>query len=164
MEKNDIKKDNIVILGDSTMKHVDNWQFSRLLKSKNKRVKVIHFSGATTAVSKVTSNQHSNETQNKVILHIGNNDWRSTLEPIGIASNIIDLAKKKWRKNGCNAIISEILPRGDKLIEKAKEVNTALHELCESENQRIIKHQNFSNLDNTWTEVSFIQIAKVQIW
>ena len=98
MEKNDIKKDNIVILGDSTMKHVDNWQFSRLLKSKNKRAKVIHFSGATTAASKVTSNQHSNEIQNKVIFHSGNNDLRSTIEPIGIASNIMDLAKKVKRK------------------------------------------------------------------
>ena len=80
------------------MKHVDDWQFSRLLKSKNKRAKVIHFSGATTAASKVTSNQHSNEIQNKVIFHSGNNDLRSTIEPIGIASNIMDLAKKVKRK------------------------------------------------------------------
>ena len=111
------------------MKHVDDWQFSRLLKSKNKRAKVIHFSGATTAASKVTSNQHSNEIQNKVILRIGNSDLTSTTEPIGIACNIIDLAKKV-HINFCNAIISEILPRGDKLNEKAQEVNNALHEIA----------------------------------
>ena len=75
------------------MKHSqDYW------KRETKRVKVIHFLGATTAASKVTSNQHSNEIQNKGILHIGNNDLRSTLETIGIASNIIDLAKKSEEK------------------------------------------------------------------
>ena len=102
---------------------------SRLLKKRNKRVKVIHFLGATTAASKVTSNQHSNEIQNKVILRIGNSDLTSTTEPIGIACNIIDLAKKV-HINFCNAIISEILPRGDKLNEKAQEVNNALHEIA----------------------------------
>ena len=52
---------------------------------------------------------------------------------------------KTCRKNSCDAIISEILPRGDKLNEKAQEVSTALHELCESENQWIIKHQSFKS-------------------
>ena len=52
---------------------------------------------------------------------------------------------KTCRKNSCDAIISEILPRGDKLNKKAQEVNTALHELCESENQWIIKHQSFKS-------------------
>ena len=40
-------------------------------------------------------------------------------------------------------MISEILPSGDKLKEKAQEVNTALYELFKSENLWIIKHQNF---------------------
>ena len=39
LEKNNFNKDNIVILGDSIMKHVDGWKLSRLLKNKNKRVK-----------------------------------------------------------------------------------------------------------------------------
>ena len=29
LEKNNVNKDNIVILGDSTMKHVDDWKLSR---------------------------------------------------------------------------------------------------------------------------------------
>ena len=49
---------------------------------------------------------------------------------------------KTWGENGCNAMISEILPRGDKLNEKAQEVNTALLQLWESQNLWIIKHQN----------------------
>ena len=47
--KNNVSKDNIVILGDPTMKRIDGWKLSRLLKIKNKRVKVMHFSGTTTA-------------------------------------------------------------------------------------------------------------------
>ena len=39
LEKNNFNKDNIVILGDSIMNHVDGWKLSRLLKNKNKRVK-----------------------------------------------------------------------------------------------------------------------------
>ena len=35
----------------------------------------------------------------------------------------------------------EILPRGDKLSESVQEVNTALHELCGSEDLWIIRHQ-----------------------
>ena len=65
LEKNNVNKDNSVILGDSTMKHLDGWKLSRLLKTKTKRLKVIHFSGATTAAWKVTSNQHSNKIQRK---------------------------------------------------------------------------------------------------
>ena len=50
---------------------------------------------------------------------------------------------KTRKENDCDAMISEILPRGDKLKEKAQEVNTALYELFKSENLWIIKHQNF---------------------
>ena len=74
----------------------------------------------------------------KVILNICTNDLKSTIEPLKIASNIIDLAKT-CRENRCDAIISEILPKGDKLNEKVQEANTALPELCESENSCIIK-------------------------
>ena len=63
-------------------------------------------------------------------------------EPPEIESNIIDLAKT-CKENGCDTAISEILPRGDKLYKKAQEVNTTLHEQCESENMRIKDHQNF---------------------
>ena len=45
---------------------------------------------------------------------------------------------KTRKKNDCDAIISEILPRVDKLKEKAQEVKQ-----FKSENLWIIKHQNF---------------------
>ena len=50
---------------------------------------------------------------------------------------------KTCKENDCDAMISEILPKGDKLKKKAQEVNTALYELFKSENMWIIKHQNF---------------------
>ena len=49
LERNNVNKDKIVKLGDSTMKDVDGWTLSRLLNSKSMRLKVMHFSGATTA-------------------------------------------------------------------------------------------------------------------
>ena len=123
------------------MKQVDGWKLSRLLKSKNKRVKVMHFSGATTACMESYIKLTLKRNKDKVILHIGTNNLRSTVEPLEIASNIINLAKT-CRENGCDTIILEILPKGHKLNEKSQEVNTALHELCESQNLWIIKHQN----------------------
>ena len=107
----------------------------------------MHFSGATTGCMESYIKPTLQRSTVKVILHNGTNDLRSTKEPLEITSNIIDLAKI-CRENGCDAIISEILPRGDKLKEKAQEGNTVLHELCESENLWIIKHQ-ILNLDIT---------------
>ena len=142
LEKNNVNKDNIVILGDSIMKDVDGWKLSKLLKNKNKRVKIMHFSGATSACMESYIKPTLQRNTDNVILHIGTNDLRSRKEPLEIASSIIDLAKA-CRENGCDTIISEILPRGDKLNERAQEVNTALHELCESENLWISKlHPN----------------------
>ena len=65
LEKNNFDKDNIVILGDSIMKHVDGWKLSRLLKNKNKRVKRCISQEQQQPAWKVTSNQHSNEIQIK---------------------------------------------------------------------------------------------------
>ena len=65
LEKNNFNKDNIVILGDSIMKHVDGWKLSRLLKNKNKRVKRCISQEQQQPAWKVTSNQHSNEIQIK---------------------------------------------------------------------------------------------------
>ena len=66
LEKNNFDKDNIVILGDSIMKHVDGWKLSRLLKNKNKRVKRCISQEQQQPAWKVTSNQHSNEIQIKL--------------------------------------------------------------------------------------------------
>ena len=86
------------------MKHVDGWKLSRLLKSKNRRVKGMHFSGATTACRESCIKPALKRNTDKVILHIGTNGLKLTIEPLEIASNIIDLAKT-CRENGCVAIV-----------------------------------------------------------
>ena len=46
LERNNVNKDNIVKLGDFTMKHVDGWTLSRLLNSKSMRVKIFWYSAS----------------------------------------------------------------------------------------------------------------------
>ena len=135
--KNNVNKDNIVILGDSTMQQLDGWKLSRRLKSKNQRVKVMHFSGASTACMQSYIKPTLQRNTDKFIPDIGTNDLRSKTEPLEIASSIIDLPKT-CRENSSDRIISEILPSSDKLNKKAQ----TMHELCESGNLWIIKHQN----------------------
>ena len=135
--KNNVNKDNIVILGDSTMQQIDGWKLSRRPKSKNKRVKVMHFSGASTACMQSYIKPTVQRNTDKFILDIGTNDLISKTKPVEIASSIIDLAKT-CRENICHRIISEILPSCDKLNKTAE----TMHKLCESENLWIIKHQN----------------------
>ena len=53
----------------------------------------MHFSGATIACMESYIKRTLKQNTNKVILHIGTNDLRSTTKPLEIASNIIDLAK-----------------------------------------------------------------------
>ena len=100
----------------------------------------MHFSAATTGCMKSYIKPTLRRNTDKVTLHFGTNHLRSKKEPLKIASSIMHLAKT-CRENGCNTIIYEILPQGNKLNKEAQEVNTALHELCESENLWIIKHQ-----------------------
>ena len=60
---------------------------------------------------------HKTNTQgdtDKVILHIGTKDLRSTRKPLEVASDIIDLVQT-WKEDGCDAVILEILLKSDKL-------------------------------------------------
>lgn len=62
------------------------------------------------SISKQTIKQNTDE----IVLYIGRNDLRLTKEPLEIASNIVELAKT-WKENDCDAIISNILLKGNKL-------------------------------------------------
>ena len=102
MEKNNVSKDNNVILGDSTIKDVDGWKLSRLLRSKDKRIKVMHFSRAATACMESYIKTTLKQNADKVNLHFGTSDLRPTKEPLEITSIIIDLTKmgrKLLRRN-----------------------------------------------------------------
>ena len=57
-----------------------------------------------------------------IVLHTGTNDLKNNKTVSDIASEIIKLAKT----NGIEVAVSSLIPRGDKLSEKAKKVNIHL--------------------------------------
>ena len=63
---------NVVILGDSIVKHVNGWKISR--KLKNCRVKVMPFSGATVQCSADYVKPLLRDKTSHLTLHIGTND------------------------------------------------------------------------------------------
>ena len=73
---------------------------------------------------------------------MGTNDLRSEDEPDKIANDTVDIAVG-CKQTGCEVLISEFLPRGDKLSGKAKEVNDNLKKLCLSKNISLMEHRNF---------------------
>ena len=70
-----------------------------------------------------------------VILHTRTNDLKSNQNPSDIANEIINLAKN-IKISGTEVPISSLIPRGDRLSEKAKKVHKELEkkmyrgELC----------------------------------
>ena len=74
-----------------------------------------------------------------VILHVGTNNLNSSLPPEEIADGIIDLAKSMKTDNR-NIAISTIISRGDKLNNKANEVNNFLIQLYRDYNIPFIDH------------------------
>ena len=79
-----------------------------------------------------------------VILHTGRNDLRSKQNPSDIANEIINLAKN-INNSGTEVSISLLIPRGDRLSEKGKEVNKELQEKCTAENFAFILHKNINS-------------------
>ena len=57
---------------------------------------------------------------------------------------MIQLAKS-IKINGIEVAVSLLIPRGDKLSEKAKKVNIHLQEKCTAENFAIIQHTNINS-------------------
>ena len=74
-----------------------------------------------------------------VILQDGTNNLNSPLPPKEIADGVIDPAKSMKTDNR-NITISTIIPRGDKLNNKANEVNNFLIQLCRDCNIPFIDH------------------------
>ena len=77
-------------------------------------------------------------------MRVGTNNLNSPLPPKEIADGIIDLAKSMKTDNR-NITISTIIPRGDKLNNKANEVNNFLMQLCRDCNIPFIDHSKNIN-------------------
>ena len=77
----------------------------------------------------------------RVILHVGTNDLRSSKPADVIANEIIDLAKSIKRQEN-DITISSIVARGDHLNDKANETNNILKSLCYKNNFDFINNSN----------------------
>ena len=93
-----------------------------------------------------------------IVLHTGTNGLENNKTPSNIASEIIQLAKI-IKTNGIEVAVSSLIPRGDKLSEKAKKVNIHLQEKCTTENFAIIQHTNINSKLDLFPD-NYIQILK----
>ena len=103
-------------------------------------IKVRSFSGAKVSCMV----DHSKPTlrddkPDHTILHVGTNDLRTEKTASQIANSIMDLTTS-LKNNGNLVIVSGIVPRFDKLNNKATEVNNYLVLMCEERNIPFISH------------------------
>ena len=63
------------------------------------------------------------------ILHVGTNNLSTNDSPGMIVDKIVETAESLKTEDN-NVILSAIVPRGDKLNEKAEEVNNLLEKAC----------------------------------
>ena len=131
------EKKNIVILGDSMIKHVNGYNMSK--KLKNCKVYVKRFSGSKVQCMKDHMKPSMREKPGYTILHVGTNDLNSDRLSDLIAKSIVDLAIT-LKNNSQNVIISNIVIRNDNFNEKAMEVNGYLKQLCIEKNIFLIDH------------------------
>ena len=142
IKKNDVtptnktKKKTVVIIDDSSR------SLNQSLKEYFSVVK--SFPGATTQDMKDYIKPTIARKPDMVILHTGRNDLRSKQNPSDIANEIINLAKN-INNSGTEVSISLLIPRGDRLSKKGKEVNRELQEKCTAENFAFILHKNINS-------------------
>ena len=103
------KRDSVIILGDSMIKHTNGWEIAKKLKPECK-VFVRNFPGATTQCMADYMKPSIRAKPNHFILHVGTNDLNSNRPPDEIVKAIIDLASGlKSEKSGVS--ISLIIMR-----------------------------------------------------
>ena len=76
-----------------------------------------------------------------IILHCGTNDLRGNDSAQTIAENIAELAQA-LSTNANKVYVSGIVPRGDRLNEKAMEVNEELQRMCQRRKIQFIDNCN----------------------
>ena len=137
VNKSDTAEKNVVILGDSIVKHVNGWEIAK--KLPNCKVCAKSFSGAKVRCMKDYLKPSLRQNPDHVVLHVGTNDLDSDKDPELIAKSIVDLASTV-KKDTCEVTISNIVVRNDKFKKKAEEVNAHLAVLCVQRNILLIDH------------------------
>ena len=131
------EKTNIVILGDSMIKHVNRYKMSN--KLENCKVYVKSFSGSKVRCMKDHMKPSTREKPDHTILHVGTNDLNSNRSSHLIVKSTVDLAII-LKNNSQNVSVSNIIMRNDNFNEKAMEVNGYLKQLCIENNIFLIDH------------------------
>ena len=124
-------KKNVIILGDSVIKHVNGYDIARKLDTC--KVFVKHFSGAKVRCLKDHMKLSLRENQGYFVLHIGTNGLNSDRTRELIAKSITDVGSS-LKNDSHDVSISSIVVRNDKFKEKAVQVNENLEWLCAERN------------------------------
>ena len=125
----DTNNENVYILGDSIVKHVEGWKLKNSL-GNNHNVYVRSFPGAKVKCMKDYVKPCIRENNPEyVILHVGTNELNSELTPERIAKSVIDVGKN-IQINHRTVSIFGIVPRNDNFNNKATEVNKDLSKMC----------------------------------
>ena len=77
----------------------------------------------------------------RLIIHVGTNDLRSSQDPETITKNIIDIAKNSTT-NKNEILVSSIVPLPDNVNGKGRQVNNILQKLCLENNFAYVNHDN----------------------
>ena len=136
--KNDQNKIVTAIVGDSMIEDVYGWELS----DREEKVLVKHFSGSTTEDTKTYIQLPLKRDPDRVVIHVGTNDLRSSQDPVTIAKNIIDIAKNSTT-NKNEILVSSIVLRRDSLNGEGRQVNNILQKLCV---ENSFAYVNYSNI------------------
>ena len=105
-----LKEEQKKILGDSIVKHIQGWEITKKLDSKQK-VYVRQFSGSKVTCMKYCVKPSIRENNpDLIIFHVGTNDVHSDKTPQVIAQSIVDLEKSVTNDN-LQVTVSSIVPR-----------------------------------------------------
>ena len=113
-------KKNVIILGDSVIKHVNGYDIARKLDKC--KVFVKSFSGAKVRCLKDHVKPSLRKNMDHFALHMGTNDLNSDRSLELIAKSITDVGSS-LKNDSFDVSISSIVVRNDKFKEKATQVN-----------------------------------------
>ena len=113
------------------------------MSSRTRKVVVKHFSGAKTKDMKSYVIPTVEQKPDYMILHPGTNDLKTINTPEEIAMGILNLAMT-FKTDTNSVFISRIVPRSDKMNEKASKVNSILRHECNVRNICFIDNKHIS--------------------
>lgn len=129
------------IIGDSMLKNMKGWILNKKL---NKDFIVVKsFPGATTECIEDYIKPTLRKKPDRLILHVGTNNLKSSDTPSKISKSIISLAKL-CSESGCEVIVSGLITRGDELQGKVEALNSILQKSCGERNIGYIDHGNIT--------------------